>query len=190
MNETNGEGNTEIPVVADLVIEEGDTAEVIKEKTDAWKAEVDKNNKQLYARTKKAEGYILVDGKYVKPTKPATQEEKPNETTQKPAEDRLSQADLITLVKADIAEEDIPDVLEYAKLKGISVGDALKTTVVKTILADKTEQRKISEGTNTGGGRRGSGKVSDTELLSNASKGILPESKEDMERLSILKRAG
>ena len=186
MNTNNGEGNTEIPVVEDLVIEEGDTAEVIKEKTDAWKEKITETNKQLFARTKKAEGFEFKDGKWVKA--PVVVEEKKKEaTTQKSSQDGLTSADVFVLVKANIPEEDIEDVAEYATLKNITIKEALASSVVKTILADKAEQRKIAEGTATGDAKkRGSGKLSDEALLSNANKGVMPESDEDMRRLSVL----
>lgn len=91
----------------------------------------------------------------------------------KPAD--LSQTDLYVLMKADVAPDDIADVTEYAKLKGISVEEALKTNVVKTILADKAEERKTSEAANTGRARRAGSAVSDEAILANASKGSLPD---------------
>ena len=43
--------------------------------------------------------------------------------------------------------------------------------------------RTTASATNTGGSKRSSGRVSDETLISNASKGNIPESDEDLERL-------
>lgn len=190
MNTQNGEGNTEIPVVEDLVIEEGDTPEIIKEKTDAWKEKMSETNKQLFARTKKAEGFEFKDNKWVKAEKPApvvVEQKKPEVTTEKSSQDGLSSADVIAVINSKIPQEDIPDVAEYAKFKKITIAEALKDGVVKNILADKAEQRRIADGTATGDGKkRGSAKLSDEALLSNAEKGVMPDSDEDMRRLSVI----
>lgn len=189
MNTNNGEGNTEIPEVADLVIEDGDDAETIKQKVEEHNAQVrefktkkDESNAQLFARTKKAEGFTLKDNKWVKETKPT------EENSGKSSQDSLSQADLITIARSNIPDEDLPEVLEYTKLKGITVSEALKSTVVKTILAEKDEARKVAEGTNTGNARRGSAKLSDEQLIANADAGKMPESDEEIKRLITLRK--
>lgn len=154
---------------------------------DAKVAEILEQNKKLYARAKKAEGFEFIDGKWVK--KPKPEETKPTETTKNDSKDSLTQADLYTLIKANVPEEDLDEVIEYAKLKNISVAEALKSNVVKNILAVNAEARKVADGTNTEGGKRGNAKLSDSALLSNAEKGILPESDLDMQRLIALQRA-
>ncbi len=150
--------------------------DVIKQKY----ADLTEKNKQIFARAKKAEGFELKDGKWIKP--PKVVEEKPKEIeTDKKVE--ISQVDLYALIKENVPQEDITDVTEYATLKKISIADALKSTFIKTLLSEKTEERKTAEATNTGAARRGSVQVSGDTLLSKASKGELPESDEDLERL-------
>lgn len=140
-------------------------------------------NKQLFARLKKAEGFIQVDGKWVKKETPEpTKENKPKETNSS----ELSQSDLITLVKSNIHEEDITEVIGYAKFRGISLKDALESDVVKNLLKTKSEFRTSAETANVKKTGTATGKVSDDELLSNAKKGILPKSDEDMQRLARL----
>lgn len=95
----------------------------------------------------------------------------------------LSTTDLYALLKAEVNEDDISDVTEYAKLKKISVTDALKTGVVKAILADKNEQRNVASATNTGTTRRAASTASDETLLQRASKGEMPGTDAEMERL-------
>jgi hypothetical protein len=100
----------------------------------------------------------------------------------------LSSKDLLALMKAEVAEDDVDEVVDYAKYKGISVAEALKTSVIKTSLADKVEQRKIADATNTGVSKRSSAKLADDVLLSNASKGIMPDNDEDLNRLLDLRK--
>ena len=101
----------------------------------------------------------------------------------KVAPNDLSSKDTIALIRADVADEDIEEVVEYAKLKKISVTDALKTNIMKTILEQKREERTVASATNTGTARRSNTRVSDEVLLDKASKGTLPETEEDMARL-------
>jgi len=118
----------------------------------------------------------------------AKSEKKVEENTT-PTNDSLTQSDLLAIVRANIAEEDIDEVKDYAHLKNISVAEALKTSVVKTILSEKDEERKTANATNTGSGRRGSDRQTPSQLLENAKKGILPDNDDDLEKL-ILARKG
>lgn len=99
------------------------------------------------------------------------------------AKSELSTIDIIALTKANIETDDIEEVLDYAKFKGISVSEALKSTVVKATLSERAEQRNVSMATNTGGSKRGVARVSDDALMQSASKGNLPESDADIDRL-------
>jgi len=98
-----------------------------------------------------------------------------------------STEDLYALMKADIPQEDIADVREYAQFKGISIAEALQTGAVRSILAEKVEQRTVASATNTGNSKRSSGKISDEALLANANSGKLPENDADLNRLVQLK---
>lgn len=167
----------EVPVLAEDATED--------QKTEYY-SNLEKANKQLFARAKKGEGFELVDGKWVKPAKPA--EQAPATKTSDESKG-LSNEDMFTLIKADVAQEDISEVTDYAKLRNISIADALNSDIVKTILANKKEARRVADGTHTGDTTRSSGKLSDETLLSNAAKGIMPESDEDMGRLIELRRA-
>lgn len=95
----------------------------------------------------------------------------------------LSSRDLLALAKSDVHENDIDEVLEYARFKKMSVAEALQSGVVKTILSDNAELRKSAEAANTRQVRKGAVKVTSDKLLSDLSKGEVPESKEDAERL-------
>lgn len=95
----------------------------------------------------------------------------------------LSTKDIYALMEAKVPEEDIEVVQKFAKLENISVGEALKSGIVKTILADKAEQRNTALAANVGTSKRGSGKVAPDILLAKARKGELPTSDADIEAL-------
>ena len=97
--------------------------------------------------------------------------------------DQLSPRDLIALTKANIHEDDITEVQEYAKFKNISLADAINSSVVKTLLSEKNEQRRVASATNVNASKRSSSKVSEDVLLDKASKGEMPESDDDIDRL-------
>jgi len=97
----------------------------------------------------------------------------------------LSQSDLITLIRADVPEEDFEEVISYAQFKKISVKEALKSSVVRTILSERKEERETAQATSTGNKRKGTHTPSGKELLANARKsGELPESDEDIRKLA------
>jgi len=123
-----------------------------------------------------------------KAEKKAKEPEAKSQSRQK--EPELSTMDIIALSKANIEHEDMSDVIEYAKFKGISVTEALKSPVVKATIQEKVEMRTTAQAANTGGARRQTGKVSDEALLAAASRGDLPENEADMDRLVRLRMFG
>lgn len=105
------------------------------------------------------------------------------ETKQTQNEQSLSIKDTFALMKADVSEDDIEDVAEYAKFKKISIAEALKSSVVKSMIAEKEEFRKSQEASTTPNAKRGTPKVTDDVILENARKGKLGESEEDIKAL-------
>jgi len=150
----------------ETTVEETEDIEAIKER--AAKAEELANNYKI--RAEKAEK----KAKEIKPeTKSATS---------------LSTKDVFALVEAKVSEDDVTEVEEFAKFKGISISEALKTSTLKAILAEKKENRQVASATNVGTARRSSTKVSDETLSDKASKGELPESDEDLRRLVRIRK--
>ena len=94
----------------------------------------------------------------------------------------LSSLDTIAILRSDISEEDVPEVVRMAKLMGVTVSQALKDKAVMTILNVKKEERATASAASTQAVRRSS-KVSDESLLDNAKSGKLPETDADIERL-------
>ena len=157
--------------------EEDVNTEVIEDETPADESEneegsvdqaqldLQEKNKKLFERAKKAEAEL----KALKSKSTA----KPN-TSEK--QDGISSLDAIALIKANITEkEDIDEVLEYSKLKGISIQESLKSNVVRVLLAEKAEQRRTAEATNTSAARRGNTVLPDESIVSNANQGKFPE---------------
>ena len=85
----------------------------------------------------------------------------------------------------DVPDEDIKDVMEYAEFKSISITEAKKTPVIKTLLKSKAEERATEAATATQHTKRSSGGQSKEEkLLSNLEKGIVPDTEEDNAKLA------
>lgn len=170
----------------DLSIDENETdIEVIKarakEIADHAKKK-DGDNKQLYARTKKAEGFELKDGKWIKPV--AKVEEKVVE-----AKDGLSQKDVIALVRGDIHDDDIESVQKFAKMEDITVSEALKNEDLKAILERRASVRKTADVTDTSKTRRTKTNPSGDTLVKELSEGKIPEKgSEDAEALFWARR--
>lgn len=84
--------------------------------------------------------------------------------------------DYIALKNANIHEDDVDEVVEYAKFKKVSISEALKSSVIKATLAEKQEHRQTAQATNTGKTKGGNSNVSGETLLEKASKtGEVPE---------------
>lgn len=148
--------------------EQGESESVEEYKTRLAKSEELANNYKI--RAEKAEKLA----KAIKPSEVQSQSQTAGD---------ISTTDLYALMEAKVPQEDINDVKEYATLKKISIAEALKSNVVKTILGDKAEQRTVASAANVGSSKRGSGKVPDDVLLDKASKGEIPDNDADLERL-------
>jgi len=126
---------------------------------------------QNYERAKKAEEEL-------KKYKQSTQ---PKEET--PKGEVLSSMDALLLAKASIELEDVDTVTRYAKFNNISVADALKDKTLKTIIAERVEERETARATQTRGARTAP-KVSNDALIEQASSGRLPDSDDGIDKLT------
>ncbi len=126
----------------EVVAPEKSALETENEALKKEKEELEKKNRQLFERAKK----VKTD-----------------------ATEGLSNKDLLFLSKADVHEEDLDTVLEWAKFKKLPVQEAHKE--LKSMLEVRKEERRTAEATNTRSGARGSSKVSGEDLLALASKG-------------------
>lgn len=174
----------EIEVKSDTQMDET-TEEVLTEETEEVSEVEDlkQKNKELFARAKKAEGFVLVDGEWVKKPKVEVKEEV------KPKSEDLTTKDFLTLAKADVHEEDVDRVIKFAKDNNMDIAKALKDDDLIAILESRTEKRKSAEVTTTGTRRAPTGKISDEKLLSDFAKGESPEpNTPEAERLFLLRR--
>jgi hypothetical protein len=184
MADNNEHVDSEIDDQADdtaVDVSEEQDVEVLRQKVQ----ELNSKNGQLFSRAKKAEGFVKDnDGKWVKPLpKPAT----PAPATPAPVQPEagtITPLDAVAIAKADVHEDDIQEVIDYAKFKKVSVADALKSDYVKSTLDRKTEERRTAQATATGPKRPGSAAKTGEGLLEKArSTGELPESQADLDSL-------
>lgn len=122
-----------------------DDVEAIKaelEKERAEKAELEKKNKQLYERAKKAEKSPAIEG-------------------------NLTAKDILALKDADISAQDLDEVQDFAKYRKISIAEALESKTLRTILAERKEERRTAQATETKS-PRGIAKVTGEDLLRKA----------------------
>lgn len=163
----------------DEVIEEAEETEEVEilpqEEDIEEEAEPEEEAIDWKARAMKAEQAIIKAK--AKPARPVSK-----------SDSKLSTFDMLALQKANIeTEEDLDEVTRWADYNKITVADALKSTILKTVLSEKAEQRKSAMAVNIGSGRRaGGGSISDERLLADARKGILPDG-DDIQRLAVLR---
>lgn len=167
------ENNQEEPEVEEIPDLKEETQEG-EEETD-WKAEALKL-KGIAQRYK-----TRLDKVKVVPDEPKLQA-KP-EPAKEPT---VSIADLHAL--RNVHEDDIAEVQEYAKFKNLSIKEALNSSVVKTLLAEKEEMRKTAEAANTKITRRSPQKPSEEQALSDFESGKIPEDPAEAARLRFLQR--
>lgn len=165
--------DTENKVAGETLEAQGEQDTNPEVETEAEQAEVEdvENLKAELAKAKElAENYKVR----------AEKAEKGKKVEVKPApiskEQSLSTKDVIALAKADIDDDDVEEVLEYARFKKIPVSEALKSSVVKATLAERVEMRKTAQATHTGAVKKGGAKLTGEAILAKAEKGELPTS--------------
>jgi len=83
----------------------------------------------------------------------------------------------------DVPDDDVEDVIGFAKFKGITIAEAKKSPVVQSLLKTRAEERASAQAANTSS-KRGSRKDTSEGLLENFSKNILPQTDEDFRKLA------
>jgi len=96
--------------------------------------------------------------------------------------DNMSLKDIRAL--ADVHDEDVDDILDFAKWKNISIVEAKKAPAMIAILKAKEEERRTAQAANAGGGRRGTSQVTDDKVLQDFATGRISEDDADIERLA------
>jgi hypothetical protein len=168
--EKDGSEVHETPEVAEETTPETPEAEELTPEAIAdlrAKAEVSSQN---FERAKKAEADLK-----------EAREKLAKANTPENKQEVLSTKDVLYLAKADVHEDDVSEVLEWAKFKKISVADAHKQ--LTATLQVRAEERKSAETANVSNVRRGPTTVKAETLLENAKSGKLPETDADIARL-------
>ncbi len=125
----------------ETTLEETEDVEVLKEK-----------NRQLFARAKKAEGFTLKDGQWVKKSiekkpeaKPASEMASPDEIDKK-VDEKVNQR----LEKRDLEELDLPDnikqqIQRVAQISGIPIKQAAKDPYIVSQIEQHTKSKAAEE---------------------------------------------
>lgn len=106
---------------------------------------------------------------------------------EKTTEVSMSPKDYLALTENKITSEDFDVVTDWAKFRNVPISEAIKDKTLKTILNERSEERKTAEITNTKGGQRGVVTPTLGDLESRFEKGALPES--DIETLTNARMA-
>lgn len=149
---------------ADSLNSEGNDTEIVAEDTSgldaaalqAKLAETEAKNKQLFERAKKAEGFVLKEGKWVKAEKPAPApkgEVVPKATTGELDETQLDYLDL----KGINEQEDIDVIQSVMSRTGQTVRQALKDEYVQSKLKSNSEKRAVANAMPSSTKRSGGG---------------------------------
>lgn len=145
-------------------------------------ATLKQQNKELFARAKRAEGFSLVNGQWVKKAQPKV---KP---VVEEVEVALSPKDYLSLTENKISSDDFDEVMRLSKILGKSVSETLKDKTAKVILSQRNEERASAQAANTSTSRRTT-KANDTNLLENLEKNVVSEADDDVEKLVLAQLA-
>lgn len=106
---------------------------------------------------------------------------KEDDTSKKSDKSEYTLQDIRAL--SDVHDDDVQEVVDFAKFKGISITEAKKNTTVQTLLKIKAEERTTAQATNTAVSRKGASKVSGEDLLNKFKQGDIPEKDEDLAKV-------
>lgn len=161
------------PTTEDVVEPEEDL-QALRDKA-ALADDLEAKNKQLFERAKKAEGFTLVNGDWVKAPKAAP---KPK------ANDELSGKDILALSTSGITEdEDIDFLKDAASLKKTSIAAVLKDPTVSALLKGKQEERQTAFASSTSPTRRTSTERKGSDILASATADNMPAPGKEMRKM-------
>lgn len=166
----NEENEVAVPETAEVV-----TPEVTEEELEV--EDMEEGIEELREKLAKAEE--LANNQKIRAEKAEKRNKAPVESLEREARDK----DLVAIMKAGVPEEDLDEVYEYARYRKTTVANILKDPIMKNTLEQRSEERNSAVAANVSVSRRGSTKVPDDILISNASKGKLPENERDIDRL-------
>ena len=91
----------------------------------------------------------------------------------------LSPKDNLALIRDEVEDEDLDEVLDYARFKKVSVSEALKLPLLKARLAELKQERATALATQTKGGNKGVKKETGEAILERAHQQNLPSEEDD-----------
>lgn len=141
-------------------------------------AKLKKTNQGLYEESQKAKGFVRgSNGKWIKPA-PKEAQEKTTETKSEP----LSLKDIRAL--QDVHDDDVDQITDYAKFKGITVAEAKKLPEMQAFFKIRTEERATATATIVGKGGGRTSKITGQTLLEKAYEtGETPTNEEEIKAL-------
>lgn len=133
-------------------------------------------NKQLFARAKKAEGFVLKDGQWVKKTKPAPA--KPAAPAKPEGGDQEQPTDVNTAVQAALDKRDLDameisdnvksEIKKYAKLNKVTIQEAAKSDYISFLKKQESDKAAADDAAAGGGPRK-------TQPITNFTEDTKPE---------------
>lgn len=85
---------------------------------------------------------------------------------------------------SDVHDDDVDDIIDYAKYKGVTVAEAKKSPAMQALIKAKEEERKTAQATNTGIAKRGTSQKSDERVLEEFRQGKISEDDDAISRLA------
>lgn len=96
----------------------------------------------------------------------------------------LSTKETLALIEAKVSPEDFDEVVRVAKVLGKPITEALSDKTLKSIIAERVEERATAAATNTRGGTRGTSDATPEAILSEAHRGFVPDDDKGIEALA------
>lgn len=164
-NKTGGDITPENDVNEEVVVEENDDADALKEKLE----KVSEQNKQLFARAKKAEGFELKDGQWTKPEvveKPKVEDKVETEKPKEPSRsDELDLGQLALLRTEGIkSKEEVALFKEIMSETGKGVLDVLDSAYFKSRMTEHREAKESQDAIPKAKNRSGQQGTTDVDI--------------------------
>lgn len=166
---------TVVPTSEEQEEEVEETEEETEDEEVDWKSEAQKAKELADNYKKRAE-------KAEKKAKSAPSTPKTEDTTQ------LSPKDYLALQEAQITADDFDEVQDFAKYKGLTISEALKSSTLKTILNERKEERATASATQTKGARGVKPKTGEDYLEKAKTTGEIPTDDKAMQELILAKQ--
>jgi len=138
--------------------------------------DLEKKNKQLFERAKKAEA----EAKELK-VKLAETSKKGGDTPKNESFKKETVKNNLAL--KDVHEEDWDEIIEFSERKNIPIYEAVKSPYMKSFLKTRDEERKSAQAANTGGGRAGATAPTHDQVLKDFADGKVSEDDKDIAKL-------